>query len=202
MFYLALAILAEVTGTVFVKLSDGYTRAVPSVLVFVFYGLSLSSLNFALRSIELGSAYAIWCGVGMALIATAGVLWFEEPVTVLKTVSLALIVAGVAGLSLGTGAERWEVAEPTCTSAFRDPRYRIQAPGFGVRHRFRRSSTTGRGCPKTCAPGWISPRCASAPRSWAGRASWSRCPVAARACWRVSRSLASALEGRRCGPLS
>ncbi len=101
MLFLALAILAEVAGTVSVKLSAGYTNLLASVLVFVFYGLSLSSLNFALKNIELGYAYAVWCGMGMALIATVGVLWFGEPVTALKAVSLGLIVLGVAGLSLG-----------------------------------------------------------------------------------------------------
>ena len=101
MLYLMLAILAEVTGTVFVKLSEGYTRLLPSVLVFVFYGLSLSSLNLALKSIDLGLAYAVWCGLGIAIIATVSILWFSEPVTALKMASLGLIVIGVVGLNVG-----------------------------------------------------------------------------------------------------
>ena len=104
MLYLLLAIIAEVTGTTFIKLSEGFTRLLPSVLIFVFYGLSLGSLNFALKKIDLSLAYAAWSGLGMALIATVGILWFKEPVTTLKVVSLGLIVAGVAGLNLGGGA--------------------------------------------------------------------------------------------------
>ena len=101
MLYLMLAILSEVTGTVFVKLSEGYTRLLPSVLVFVFYGLSLSSLNLALKSIDLGLAYAVWCGLGIAIIATVSILWFREPVTAMKMASLGLIVIGVIGLNVG-----------------------------------------------------------------------------------------------------
>ncbi len=100
MFYLVLAIIAEVTGTTFVKLSEGFTRLGPSVLILVSYGLSLGMLGLALKKVELGLAYALWSGVGVALIATVGILWFREPVTPLKLVSLALIVAGVAGLNL------------------------------------------------------------------------------------------------------
>ncbi len=102
MLYLLLAITAEVTGTVFVKLSDGFTKLVASVLGFVFYGLSLTSLNFALKSVDLSVAYAIWGGVGMAAIATIGLLCFEEPVSALKMASIGVIIIGVVGLSLET----------------------------------------------------------------------------------------------------
>ena len=101
MLYLMLAILSEVTGTVFVKLSEGYTRLLPSVLVFVFYGLSLSSLNLALKSIDLGLAYAVWCGLSIVIVATVSILWFSQPVTALKMASLGLIVIGVVGLNVG-----------------------------------------------------------------------------------------------------
>ena len=100
LFYLLLAILAEVTGTTWVKLFEGFTRVLPSVLIFVFYGLSLGLLGLALKKVDLGLAYAIWSGLGIAFIASVGVLWFREPVTAMKVVSLGLIVAGVAGLNL------------------------------------------------------------------------------------------------------
>jgi small multidrug resistance pump len=100
LFYLVLAILAEVTGTTCVKLSEGFTRLLPSALIFVFYGLSLAFLGLALKKVDLGLAYAIWSGLGIAFIASVGILWFREPVTALKVVSLGLIVAGVAGLNL------------------------------------------------------------------------------------------------------
>ena len=105
MLYLMLAIIAEVMGTTCVKLSGGFARLVPSVLIFVFYGLSLGFLSLALKKVDLGVAYAVWSGVGIAFIASVGVLWFREPVTAMKMVSLGLIVTGVAGLNMG-GATR------------------------------------------------------------------------------------------------
>jgi small multidrug resistance pump len=101
--YLMLAIVAEVAGTTSIKLSEGFTRLVPSVAIFVFYGLSLIMLSLALKEVELSFAYALWSGVGIALIATVGILWFREPMGALKMVSLGLIVIGVTGLHLSTG---------------------------------------------------------------------------------------------------
>ena len=98
-----LAILAEVAGTTSIKLSEGFTRMVPSVAIFVFYGLSLGMLNLALKEIELSFAYAVWSGIGMALIATVGIVWFSEPTSALKVMSLGLIAVGIVGLHLSTG---------------------------------------------------------------------------------------------------
>lgn len=102
--YLALAILLEVAGTTCMKLSEGFTKVVPSILLFVFYSLSFGMLTLALKRIDVSVAYAVWSGVGTALIATIGVLWFREPMTALKLISLALIIVGVVGLNLGGGA--------------------------------------------------------------------------------------------------
>ena len=102
--YLILAILLEVSGTTCMKLSEGFTKLVPSILLFVFYTLSLGMLTLALKRIDVSVAYAVWSGVGTALIATIGVLWFREPATALKLVSLVLIIAGVVGLNLSGGA--------------------------------------------------------------------------------------------------
>ena len=101
MFYLLLAILAEATGTTCVKLSEGFTRLLPSALILVFYGMSLGFLGLALKKMDLSLAYAVWSGLGIAFIASVGVLWFREPLTAVKVVSLGLIVVGVAGLNLG-----------------------------------------------------------------------------------------------------
>ena len=103
MFYLMLAILVEVAGTTSIKLSEGFTRLVPSVAIFVFYGLSLGMLNLALKEIDLSFAYAVWSGVGMALIAMVGIYWFSEPIGTLKVMSLGLIAVGIVGLHLSTG---------------------------------------------------------------------------------------------------
>jgi small multidrug resistance pump len=102
--YLALAISLEVSGTTCMKLSDGFTRRVPSILLFVFYTLSFCMLTLALKRLDVSIAYAVWSGVGTALIATIGVLWFSEPVTALKLISLGLIIIGVVGLNLSGGA--------------------------------------------------------------------------------------------------
>lgn len=99
-FYLLIAIATEVCGTTCMKLSQGLTRLVPSLLLFAFYGLSFAAMTLALKRIEVGVAYAIWSGLGTAMIAAIGILWFKESASALKTVSLALIVIGVIGLNL------------------------------------------------------------------------------------------------------
>jgi len=102
--YLALAIVLEVSGTTCMKLSEGFTKTVPSILLFVFYILSFCFLTLALKKIDVSVAYAVWSGVGTALIATIGVLWFKEPATAMKLISLGLIIIGVVGLNLSGGA--------------------------------------------------------------------------------------------------
>ncbi|MBI3652511.1 MAG: multidrug efflux SMR transporter [Acidobacteria bacterium] len=102
--YLVLAIVLEVSGTTCMKLSTGFTKALPSVLMFVFYAASFSLLTLALKKIDVSLAYAVWSGMGTALIATIGVLWFNEPLTAVKLISLALIITGVIGLNLSGGA--------------------------------------------------------------------------------------------------
>jgi small multidrug resistance pump len=101
--YLVLAIVLEVSGTTSMKLSHGFTKIVPSVLMFVFYGLSLSALTLALKRIDVSVAYAVWSGLGTALIAAVGVLCLKEPLNALKVASLVLIIIGVIGLNLSGG---------------------------------------------------------------------------------------------------
>jgi small multidrug resistance pump len=99
-FYLACAILLEVAGTTSMKLSKGFTNLVPSILLFIFYVASFVALTFALRRIDVSLAYAVWSGVGTALIVTIGILYFREPATAFKLISIAFIIAGVFGLNL------------------------------------------------------------------------------------------------------
>ena len=101
---LALAILLEVAGTVSMKLSDGFTKIVPSVMIFIFYAASFVALTFAIKKIEISVAYAVWSGVGTALIAVIGILYFKEAATMLKFASIFLIIAGVIGLKIGSSA--------------------------------------------------------------------------------------------------
>lgn len=100
-FYLILAIVLEVAGTTSMKLADGFTKPVPSTLLFVFYLLSFICLTLSLKRLEVSVAYAIWAGLGTSLIAVIGVFYFHEPMTLIKLGSLALIIVGVMGLRLG-----------------------------------------------------------------------------------------------------
>ena len=98
--YLAAAIILEICGTTSLKLSDGFTRIGPSGVVVLCYAASFALLALALRGIELSIAYAVWSGVGTAVVAAIGILWFGESAGAAKLVCLALIVLGVAGLHL------------------------------------------------------------------------------------------------------
>ncbi|MCB1743803.1 MAG: multidrug efflux SMR transporter [Gammaproteobacteria bacterium] len=97
---LCVAIVLEVAGTTSMKLADGFTRPLPSVLLFVFYAASFVALTFALKRIEVSIAYAVWSGLGMALVAVLGVVVFDETLTVWKVLCIVLIMSGVVGLSL------------------------------------------------------------------------------------------------------
>ena len=99
-YLLLLAILFEVCGTVCMKLSEGLSRLLPSILIFVFYAISFFIFTLALRGIDVSIAYAIWAGLGTALITVVGIFWFKEPVNALKIASLFVVMAGVIGLNL------------------------------------------------------------------------------------------------------
>mgnify|MGYP005847874075 FL=1 len=109
--YLLLAILLEVAGTTSMKLSEGLSKPIPTVLMFVFYVLCFSSLSLALKEMEVGTAYAIWSGLGTAIIALIGVIIFKDAFTVKKMVAVGLIIAGYVLLNLGGGAHAQEHAK-------------------------------------------------------------------------------------------
>lgn len=100
--FLSAAIGLELVGTLSLKLSEGLTRPGLSLLVLCAYAASFSLLAQALRQIEVGIAYAIWSGVGTALIALVGIFYFNESLSWLKSLSLLLIIAGVIGLNLSS----------------------------------------------------------------------------------------------------
>jgi len=82
------------------KFSQGFSKLLPSILIFVFYALSFFFLTLALKGLDVSISYAIWAGLGTALITVIGIFWFKEPVNALKMVSLIIVVAGVIGLNL------------------------------------------------------------------------------------------------------
>jgi len=101
---LAAAIVLEVAGTTCMRLSDGFARLVPSVLIFVFYAASFALNTLIIRTLGLSVVYAVWSGVGTVLTAGIGFLYFKEPATALKMVCIGLIVLGVMGLHAASRA--------------------------------------------------------------------------------------------------
>jgi len=97
---LIVAIVLEVAGTTNMKLSEGFSKLVPSLLVLFFYALSIIALTFAVNRLEVSVAYAVWSGMGTALVAIVGLWFFQESLTATKVVALGLIVVGVAMLHL------------------------------------------------------------------------------------------------------
>ncbi len=97
---LAGAIVSEVVGTLSLKAADGFRRPGFIVLVVLAYGASFSLLALALRTIQVGPAYAIWSGVGTAMVTIAGVLLFGEHLNWVAVGGVILIVAGVVVLTM------------------------------------------------------------------------------------------------------
>lgn len=96
--------LLETGFALSLKASEGFSRVVPSVLFVGFAVGSFALLSMALRTLPVGPAYAVWTGIGAAGTAVAGMLFLGEAVQALKLVSIVLVVAGVAGLQLSSGA--------------------------------------------------------------------------------------------------
>lgn len=98
--YLAVAIVSEVIATSALKAAEGFTRPLPSLIVVVGYGVAFYCLSVVLRTLPVGIAYAIWSGVGVALIALVGWLLYGQALDLPAVVGMALIVAGVIVLNV------------------------------------------------------------------------------------------------------
>lgn len=96
---LLIAITAEVIATSFLKASEGLTKIVPSAIVVISYITAFSMLGQALKTMELGIAYAIWSGLGTAAIALVGIIFMAESVNPAKIMGLGLITVGVVMLN-------------------------------------------------------------------------------------------------------
>ena len=97
--YLIIAGLLEITWAVCMKLSDGFTKLVPSAITIFALVLSFAFLSLAVRTLPLGISYAIWTGLGAAGGFIAGIIIFKEPASALQILFLCLVVVGIAGLS-------------------------------------------------------------------------------------------------------
>jgi small multidrug resistance pump len=99
---LIITILLEVAGTISMKLSNGLTNFVPSVLMFIFYGACFALFSVAVKTIDLSVAYAIWSGAGTMLVFIVGVFVFQEQLSLFKVGCILLIILGVIGLKWST----------------------------------------------------------------------------------------------------
>ncbi|WP_329277507.1 DMT family transporter [Streptomyces sp. NBC_00691] len=98
---LAGAIAAEILATTSMKYSEGFTRIWPSIVTGVGYVVAFALLAQALKTLQVGTAYAIWAGVGTAAVAAIGILFLGETLSLAKIAGIVLIVAGVVVLNLG-----------------------------------------------------------------------------------------------------
>ena len=98
--YLAIAIVAEVMGTSFLKATAGFTKPLPSLAVVAGYGLAFFFLSRTLDAIPVGVAYAVWSGVGVTLVAAIGWLFLGQKLDAAAVGGMGLIVAGVVVLNL------------------------------------------------------------------------------------------------------
>lgn len=98
---LFLAGLCEVAWAVGLKYTDGYTKLWPTVFTLAFMALSVWLLGLALKTLPLGTAYAVWTGIGAIGVAIMGVILFRESLDPVRIGSIALILVGVAGLKMG-----------------------------------------------------------------------------------------------------
>ncbi len=100
--YLIIAGMFEISWAVGLKFSHGFSRIIPSILTVVCMILSFYFLAQALKNLPLGTAYAIWTGIGTIGTVICGIILFKEPATALRLFCIALIVSGITGLKLLT----------------------------------------------------------------------------------------------------
>jgi len=98
--YLFLSIIFEVIATTFLKLSEGFTFLIPSILLILFYGLSFAVFVFSLKTISLSVGYSVWAGLGTAGAALVGLFMFNELMSGLNVAGLVIIIAGVVIMNM------------------------------------------------------------------------------------------------------
>ena len=104
--YLAIAIVAEVIGTSFLKSSEGFTKLLPSAIVVVTYVIAFYFLGLTLKTLPVGIAYAVWAGTGVALITLVGYLFFGQALDAPAIIGIVLIASGVAVINLFSASVR------------------------------------------------------------------------------------------------
>ncbi len=97
---LLVAGLLEVGWAVGLKLSENFTKPIPTMLTSIALVASLVLLGIAMRTLPLGTAYAVWTGIGAVGTVIVGILWFGDPFTFARVICIAMIVGGILGLKL------------------------------------------------------------------------------------------------------
>ncbi len=98
---LGIAGLFEIAWAVALKYSEGFTRLWPSVIFGVTAWISFVCLSYAIKTLPIGTSYAVWTGIGAVGIAIVGMCWFNEPATLTRVFCILLIIVGIIGLQLG-----------------------------------------------------------------------------------------------------
>lgn len=98
--YLAIAIIAEVTATSTLKLSEEFTKPIPSLVVIIAFGVSLYFMTLTLRTLPVGIMYAFWSGFGIILVTLISILLYKQTPDFPAMIGMALIIVGVSTISL------------------------------------------------------------------------------------------------------
>jgi quaternary ammonium compound-resistance protein SugE len=101
--FLLLAGFFEICFTISLKLSQGFTKILPSIITVAFIFLSFFSVSQAMKSISIGTAYAVWAGIGAAGTVISGILFFGDSCHLGRLTSISLIVIGIIGLKIAHG---------------------------------------------------------------------------------------------------
>ena len=94
------AVLSEVTATTALKFSEGFTKLIPSLVVVVGYGLSFYLLSLSLKVIPIGTAYALWSGIGIVLTVIIGIILWREQMDWARGIGIMLIIIGILVINL------------------------------------------------------------------------------------------------------
>ncbi len=98
--YLAIAGVLEIAWAIGLKYTEGWTRLVPSLITGALMVASFYFLSLAVRTLPIGTAYAVWTGIGTVGAAILGIILFDEPKDIIRVACIFLIIAGIAGLKL------------------------------------------------------------------------------------------------------
>lgn len=98
--FLLLAGFFEICFTIALKFSQGFTRLIPSIITGLFIVLSFYCVSQAMKTIPIGTAYAVWAGIGAAGTVLCGILFFGDSYHIIRLISIFLIIAGIIGLKL------------------------------------------------------------------------------------------------------